>query len=196
VNLTLGELLVQRGEVEEGRAKMRESLAYAERAGNQHLIALALAALAEAARVSGDGAEEELRDEAIRVARRGQTLALPPLLEGRARLALERKDLDYAKRLYRESLMLSTERQRAASIGPSIAGLAAVAAERGQLERAGRLWGALDQVERLYGPAGDARRFYLSVVGRLDGDAAFAVAVKEGRAMTVAAALEYALSDA
>jgi len=187
----LGDVLVRRGSIAEGRPFLRLHLDFVRKGGIAQGIALALSSLAEAARAEGDADEADaLLAEALEVARRGQTLVLPALLERAAHSAFDRGELESAERLYAESVELGVERRRTGTLAAALAGLAGVAAQRGETARAGRLWGAAEHVEATYGgwhalePPPDVRA-----------DPAFEAAVSTMRLLSVDEAVHAALGD-
>jgi predicted ATPase len=187
----MGDLLVERGSIAEGRVYLQSFLDYVRSEGIAQGTALALGALAEAARKERNEDEADaLAAEALEVARRGQTLVLPSALERAADVAFERGDLDRAEELYRESLELSVERRRTAAIAADLAGLAAIAALRGQRARAGAYWGAAQNVERTYGG-----RHAHEPLPEVRADPVFEAAAAVARSSPLDEAIHAALSD-
>ncbi len=107
--------------------------------------------------------------------------------------ALVRGDFVEAARLYRESLEIGLHLGEDLQAAYSLAGLAAVAAQQGMRALASRLWGCVTGFELASGARlQEAERARYQ---QLLGDVESAPDFEEGRAMTLAQAVEYALSS-
>ncbi len=110
-------------------------------------------------------------------------------------------DLERAAGLYRESLALFKETGDKFVATECIEGLALIASAQGNHERAARLFGVDKAARETFGitmplqERGDHERLGATIREGL-GDAAFAAAWAEGRAMTLEQAIEYALQEA
>ncbi len=108
-------------------------------------------------------------------------------------------DLERAAGLYWESLAILGEAGDKWVTTECIEGLAIIASAQGNPERAARLFGVAEAARETFGitmprpERGDHERFGATTRERL-GDAAFATAWAEGRAMTLEQAIEYALA--
>ncbi len=108
-------------------------------------------------------------------------------------------DLERAAGLYRESLALFGEAGDKRVATECIEGLALIASAQGNAERAARLFGVAEAARETFGitmprqERGDHERRGATTREGL-GDAAFAAAWAEGRAMTLEQAIEYALT--
>jgi predicted ATPase len=134
---------------------------------------------------------DETPDQPLRLAVWG----LAARLHGFGDLALDRREVSEAARLYRESLEIGLQLKDELQVAYCLAGLAAVDAQQGRLGRAARLWGSVITFERTSAtPLNVAeRQRYERVLGdvqRGDTSADFA----EGSAMTLDEAVEYALA--
>jgi DNA-binding CsgD family transcriptional regulator len=117
-------------------------------------------------------------------------------------LALIRGDYESAPTLLRESLRLAWELDYKQSIQHCLHTLACVTACREQPVRAARLWGVVEGMEEAYGA--HLTPIILSLTnyeGHLSrgrsqlGEEGFAVALAQGKAMSLGQAIEYALSE-
>src|SRR5262249_27012386 len=113
-------------------------------------------------------------------------------LHSLADLALDAGDMHRAASLYREVLEDAFGAGDGRAAGYCLAGLASVAAAERDGERAGRLWGAVETLEQTLGLRLLAieRARYERRLTSLD-----AAAVATGRSMTLAQAVEEALSS-
>jgi len=109
-------------------------------------------------------------------------------------------DHELARNYYRESLVLCKELGHKLVASASLEGLACISGAEGEAERVARLFGA---AERLREAVGDKhtleeaalREPYLAAARARLGEAPWAEAQDEGRAMSMEQAIEYALSE-
>jgi len=121
-------------------------------------------------------------------------------LRGLGLLALLKGDYGQARAYYAESLSLCREVRTPGVIKECLDGLAQAACEQGEFERAARLFGAVKALEETLGgvsvdwidPSDHDRRVASTRAGL--GDAAFAHAWAEGRAMSLEQVVEYGLT--
>lgn len=183
------------------QAYWEQTLVWAERSGNQGCIALTLNGLGEMARGRGD----------VQEARRcyGETLDVARELGSDFRTALALHNLGYielsdgnprqAKDLFSQSLMLYRKQHYRKGQAECLAGLGKVEASDGRLERAARLCGASEAILKdlrtlLDTPdRNDFERTLASLSSRLG--ERLEPLLDEGRAMSAAEAVEYAVSD-
>jgi predicted ATPase/class 3 adenylate cyclase len=111
--------------------------------------------------------------------------------------ALDRRNVDEAARLYRESLEIGLQLQDDTQMAYCVAGLAAVCAQRGRPDQAARLWGSVIAFERALGaPLHDpARRRYERVLSDLELGAEASPDDADGNAMRLEEAVDYALAN-
>jgi tetratricopeptide repeat protein len=115
-------------------------------------------------------------------------------------MALLQDDLGRAADLYRESLSLSWDTGLNLFVQSALEGFACVAGAEGDVERAARLWGAAQALHEAKGiprdpdflAEADAR---VSAVRLGMGEEVWEAAWRKGRAMTLDAAVSYALEE-
>ena len=128
----------------------------------------------------------------------GDTFAIGNQLANLASVARDRGDYEQARRLHRESLALRRGLNDKPGFAECFEGLAFVAAGEGELERAARLFGAAEAIREAIGRQVELAdrtahaRTVPAVRAALDEDA-FTSAWAAGRAMTLEAAIAYAL---
>ncbi|HET8651458.1 MAG TPA: adenylate/guanylate cyclase domain-containing protein [Gaiellaceae bacterium] len=110
-------------------------------------------------------------------------------------LDLDARDYDAAEKSYCESLSGATSFGIPRLVVSTLAGLASVAAGKGQLHRAGRLWGAVETLEksRAMRILDFERRRYEAALGQHRADPLFLEGLAEGRRLTRAEAVAEAL---
>ena len=182
-------------------ARFEKGLALARGGGEKWLTALAIAQLAAVARYEGHFDRSwALCQESITLFRevgsRGQ-IAYAVRLAGH--VARGRSDLAAAVSLYKESLVLYQETENKWVAAECLEGLALVAAVLEDHGRAAQLFAKADAVRDTLGlPLAPPERVehsrHQAVVHAALGDAAFAAACAEGRAMALEQAIEYALN--
>jgi predicted ATPase/DNA-binding SARP family transcriptional activator len=192
----LGMSALNRGEPARAREPLEESLAIFRRHGYRRGEAISIGGLGYLAQQEGgaDEAEALLERSAAMAAEEGFTWWEANTRANLAELALEQNRLDEAAQRARQVLRLS---RRIGDRQLSVFALACLAcAENGQAHRAGRLWGAVEAEERRR-PLGwwesDRDRY----AGRLTvrGSPAFERGVREGRALSLHAAIDEAVAD-
>jgi DNA-binding CsgD family transcriptional regulator len=192
--------LTRAGEPERARAAAEEGLALFTACGDEWGRHLARRALGLAALRQGDfeGARAAFAADLAAKRARGETHGIAHALRLLARTALARGDSADAVGLYRQSLGLSRDLGEWAGVAGDLEGLARAAAARGRPGRAARLLGAADAVRREAGrppmlvdrPGAEAAAARAAL-----GEAAFAAAWAEGRAMTLEQVVACALAD-
>jgi predicted ATPase/class 3 adenylate cyclase len=110
--------------------------------------------------------------------------------------ALDRRDVNEAARLYRESLEIGLQLKDDTQMAYCVAGLAAVCAERGRRNEATRLWASVIDFERTLGsPLHEpARRRYERVLAGLEPGSEASTEPADGGAMRLEDAVDYALA--
>jgi non-specific serine/threonine protein kinase len=200
----LGMLAFGQGEFQEARVHYEDGLAMCAEAGPDRLVAYLLNGLGEMARLKGElAAARSLYEEALGIWKRlGYRSASCSALLNLGAVALEEGDLVGAQAYFKDVFALANDPHIANREVISIAldGLGAVAARRGAWGRAARLTGAAEAIREVIGyelePADrDFRDRYVAEVRAALGEAAFASAVAEGRAMTLDEAVRLALEE-
>jgi predicted ATPase/DNA-binding SARP family transcriptional activator len=196
----LGRVALQEGDYAAARARLEESLAIRRAIGDKWQIALAQNVLGDVARCQ--------RDYNLATALYEESLALFRELDSRGGMASSLHNLGYvahgqgderrAGALFGESLTLFCELGDKRGIAEALAGLAGVAAATGQPERAARLFGVVEGLLTAIGvqlwPSNraDFDRDVAAARARLD-EATFMAARAQGRAMSIARAVDCAL---
>jgi predicted ATPase/transcriptional regulator with XRE-family HTH domain len=187
------------GDHQRADALGEESLALFRGIGDVRGIAMALRNLASVAYARGnDKRAAVLYEECLplyRDLRDGWSIGLAR--HGMADVARRRGDHDRAAALYRESLVLRQERGDRRGVAECLEGLASLAAAQDRPMQAAHLFGAADALRVAIGaplPPRDRapHEQYMELVRTMLGEAAFAVALAAGRAMS----LEQAIADA
>jgi predicted ATPase len=198
----IGGTFREQRELERATALGEQGLALAQEVGDPWLIAHALLLLGMIAR------EEKQYERALRLLGEGLTLMghvgdrslLIPLLLNLADIAWTQGRFDEAAVYRREGIACCRELEDAGRTAWCLWGLAAVAAGRGQAPRAARLLGAVASGLEAHGQSMPTRmraeyeETKALARGAL-GEEAFAAAWAEGRAMTLDAAVTYALEE-
>jgi hypothetical protein len=156
----------------------------------------ALFGLGGAEHEAGDLARaEELYTQALELARAAGLSNVPPIEHSLGVVALDRRDLATARERFRSALAAVAVDETHGACN-CVAGLAAVDACEGRVERAGRLWGAVEAVERERGTQiiAHERRRYEVALAAIAG-AELDVAVAAGHALIVERAVEEALAS-
>jgi DNA-binding CsgD family transcriptional regulator/tetratricopeptide (TPR) repeat protein len=198
----LGAQDLQQGDYERATPLFEEALSLCRQIGDDRTSAYALHNLAEVARHRGEYARA--------AALYGESLSLFQQMEnywGAAvnlmwlgMIALHQGEHEAAARFLRESLTLSREMGYQEWSAICLEGLAAVAGAKEEAGRAARLYGAAEALRETMGaPLPPVERSdydrKVTVVRAQLGEAAFAAAWGEGKAMTPEEAVEYALSE-
>ena len=193
----LGGLARLSGEHGRARSLLQESLRLAERLSNRRGVYRGLCWLGTLELDLGNlDVASDLFERSTALAREaGENGFLSEILEGLGYVALLKHDVARATRIYADALRLS--RDLGSPVTECLAGLAAVAAVTGDAERAGRLWGAVEVLEReTYWLQSDRARYQELIETCSDlAPMAFAVAADRGRTMSPDAILDYALAD-
>ena len=198
---TLGMVALSQRDFDRAKALYSESLAYCREAGDSAGAGNALNQLGEQARSRGDyEAARSFYEESLVIRRAtGDKGRIAATLGNLGSVEIAQGHCRIAAVFLRESLTMRREIGSKKGVIGCLAGFAGVAVAEDQLERAARLLGA---AEVLLGTIGiplehpDQVEFESRVKATRAalGDAAFATAWAEGRAMTLEQAIEYALA--
>ena len=197
--ISLGALELHEGHYPRAVALFEESLVVARTLGDKGLISMALADLGVVARIQGEleRAEAVLTESLARSRDVRDKWRIALSLHSLGVVAFRRGDYHRAAGLYAESLVLSSQVRDRWIADDCLDGLAAVACTRGHYEHAARMLGAADVLREMLGyrPLADVESDHDRCVDTTRiglGDAAFAAAWTDGRAMT----LQQAIADA
>jgi non-specific serine/threonine protein kinase len=197
----LGQVARDQGEYAAARALLGESLAISVELGDRWSRAWTLIILGEVAH--DEGAYREARvllEESLSISRElGEKRFSAMSLNRLGFVAREEGDARGARALIEESLAIFRELGHRFGIAQNLEGLAVVAVAQAQPERAARLFGAAERLRDVIGaplpPADRAGHDRSDAAVRLAlGEDGFAAAWKEGQAMTLEAAIDYALA--
>jgi DNA-binding CsgD family transcriptional regulator/tetratricopeptide (TPR) repeat protein len=192
----------KQGNDEQARVDWERALLLFQEVGNNAYIARVLVQLGEIEHRRGDlDRERALAEEALALARVGEHLLVMALALGALGVVAEQSgDDSWAVALYRERLDIAHLLGLPRHIADAIEQFAGIAFRHGQLERAVRLFGASSVIRDRTG-----RRRSQQLATRMDdalralrdslADATLQAAWAEGRALSLDAAIEYALSD-
>jgi len=197
----LGVVATDQGDYRAARALHQESLAHFRELGDRRNIAASLTNLGDVAHHEGDyPIARALNEESAAIFRElGDRPALATALSNLGDVACAQSDYDSARAFHQESLEIQRAQGDRARIAPALEGLAEVAGAFSMPARAARLWGAAERLrEDIGAPKSPGERpQYERVVSAaragLGDDAAFDSAWREGRAMVLEEAIEYAL---
>ena len=196
----LGALALAQGDADAGRGYFEECLTLAQQLGHAWGIAIALNSLGNALRAQGDVQGARARyEESLTFARdQGARPEVARTLSNLGDLAREQGDHETAQRLLTESLSLRRELGSKRDIIMSLEAFATLEAARAQPERAIRLLGAAarfrDEIGlRLDAGSDNQNKQTMAQTRTALGDSAFAAAWREGYAMTLERAIDYAL---
>jgi DNA-binding CsgD family transcriptional regulator len=194
-----------------GQGRHQEAIALNEEAVDLFLeaeekwgAAIQLCFLAVAWRDRGDRARAKpLAEQGLALSREvGERQALCAALYTLATLAQAESDHERARDLFEEGLVLSAELGNEADVAHNLEGLASIAGAQGEIARAARLWGAeqalLEEIESsvyTYVPDRSLRQSREAAARSQLDEAAWTTAWAEGRAMSPAQAVEYALEQ-
>ena len=198
----LGQAAIELGRHDRALAYADESLRLARELGHVRGVIVSLRELGVLTAEGGDvGRANELLDESERLAREhGDDSALAAILVNRSRLALEARDHESAASLATGAVELYSRYGTTAGVADGVDVLALAAEADGRPDRAARLIGAAEALR-------DAAGIPLEAAGAGDladairrtslllGDAAFAAARAEGRALSVDEAVALAVAD-
>jgi len=196
----LGDVTLGRGDYGRAKALLEESLPLCREVGNTFMLAYVLHNLGTVAEKQGDYERATtLFEEGLVTTRQvGNKYHIPNLQCSLANVSLRRGDYERAMTLYRQSLVLRKEIGDKPGLVQCLEGLAGVACAQGDYEKAAGLFGAAEAlretlaVPRAPSDQADHDQRVASARAAL-GDANFAAAWAEGRAMTLEQAIEYAL---
>jgi predicted ATPase/DNA-binding SARP family transcriptional activator len=197
---SLGLLVHFQGDYGAARALLEENLAIVRGLGNKEGIAWSLLRLGEVADGQGEyGAARAFLEESLAISRElGDKGGIARSLGSLGRVAGDQGDYGAARALLEESLAIFRELGHKREIAMNLEGLAAVAVAEAQSERAVRLFGAAEGLREAIGaplPPADRAEHNRSVAAARTalGEEAFAAAWAEGRALSLEAAISYAL---
>ena len=179
-----------------------EAVSLARKLGDKWLVSIILNQQGMLAGIQGNlGLATALDEEALVLMREvGDIATISYALRCLGSVMLQRGEYQRASRVFTESLRLSCDTGFRWIILESLVGLASVSSAHGKDDRAARLFARAEVLGEAIGfrrsPTGQADydRWLASTKNRL-GEAAFAAAWAEGRAMTLEQAIEYALAS-
>ena len=185
------------------KALYEESLALRRELGDQWGIGAALNNLGLVVLHDGDyPAARALYGECLEVFRAlGNRQAMASPLSNLGRVAHQQGDYASARALYQESLVIFWDLRDRWGVALSVEGLAYVASAQASPTRATRLWGVASRLREEIGcplPPSERSRYDRELAATrtaIDDDAAFDRAWKEGGAMTIDQAIDYALGQ-
>ena len=190
------------GGQEQARAYYEEALAISRELGSASILRSCVSCLGLSHLIQGDP-ERALpfcEESAALCREAGDMTLLPIVVNDLGWVALLGGDLDRAEALHKESLALSKELGGSLGTPNFLEGLACDAGAKGEVERAARLFGAAQVLREAWGvPLEPALRpleepYLVGARSQLD-ESAWTEAWEEGRAMSMEAAFEYALSE-
>ena len=198
----LGQAAVELGRRDRALEYADESLRLARELGHVRGVIVSLRELGVLSAQDGDHRRANaLFDESEQLARQhGDESALAAILLDRSRLALAARETGAAASLAKESIELYRRHGTTAGIADGVHVLALAAEAEGRPERAARLLGAAEALRETAGTplaAANAGGFEAAVrrASELLGEAAFAAALAEGRALSVEEAVALAVAD-
>jgi predicted ATPase len=200
LRIWLGLVAARQGDYERATALLEQSVSMCNDLGKKWLTSMALACLARVLLDQGNYERAApLSMQSLALARdAGDKTRIAFSLHGLATVALRRGENRRAAEYFRESLGVGREVGNRWIPAECLQGLAGVACTQQQYEKAARLFGAVEVSREAIGisPTLLDQPYYEECVtstrGAL-GDAPFAAAWAEGRAMTLEQAIEYAL---
>jgi tetratricopeptide (TPR) repeat protein len=198
--LNLGAVYFEQGDYEAARARFEEGLAIRRQLGGEVGIADAVQNLGAVAKACGNNRTAwELFEEGLRIYRAlGDRFGISIALINLGSLAFERGDHIVARALNEEGLTIRRELGDRRGIAESLDEMACFAVS--QPGRAARIWGAAQRLREEVGappsPVDRADRDLRVSAARtaMADDAAFELALLEGRMMTLEQAIDYALA--
>ena len=200
--LMLGSTLSSLGDRKRERQLHEEGIALSRELGYVRTLGRLLFSVGYVLLLEGDYERgTALNEEAAALySERGYKGGLEFVLDNLGWAALLQGDPKRARTHYRESLMLCKELGDKWTASESLVGLACVAGVRGEAERAAKLFGVAEALREAVGyqptTEEDAlREPYLAAARARLGEATWAEAQAEGRAMSMEQAIEYALSE-
>jgi tetratricopeptide (TPR) repeat protein len=203
----LGLLALNDSDLDTARSRLEEALNLHLKggSGSEQMISAIRTQLGTVLRLQGDlDGAAAMTEEGLRVARRfGDRVNAYAALYNLAQVALARGVHDKAATFLKDGVKLSQEMRDQANLAYFLEGLAVIVAARGEAGRSARLFGAstglLEEVGasvyNYYKPDRSLHEHTWERVHSLLGEAAFAEAWTEGRAMTFDRAVAYALEE-
>jgi predicted ATPase/DNA-binding CsgD family transcriptional regulator len=190
------------GGQEQARAYYEEALAISRELGSASILRSCLDCLGASHLIQRDPerALPFLEESAALCREAGDRTLLPLVVNDLGWVALFGGDLDRAEALHKESLALSKELGGSLGTPIFLEGLACDAGAKGEFEKAARLFGAAQVLREAWGvPLEPALRpleepYLVGARSQLD-ESTWSAVWEEGRAMSMEAAFEYALSE-
>jgi len=202
VLVLLGNLSIERKDHEQAKELYEESVASARELGEETGIGVALGALGYTLLLEGehDRATALFEEAEALLRQRGHRGFLIGAIDNLGWAALLQEDHERAKSYYEESLALCKELGDKLIASESLEGLACISETEGEAERAAKLFGAAQTLREAVGyrhsPEEDAwREPYLAAARSQLGEERWEEILAQGRAMSMEAAIEYALSE-
>jgi len=198
----LGNVASELGDHRSAMALYAESLAILRQLGDKVRIAMALGNLGVMACDQEDyPSARRLQEEGLSLFRElGHKHGIATSLGNLGLLASHQGDYEIARTLQKESLSLRRELGNKSGIACSLEALAFLEVADGQPERAARLWGAAKALREAiqYPELPNEQEEYernIQAVCMALGEEAYAATWKQGQAMTIEQAIEYALQE-
>ena len=200
----LGATAGKQGDNVQAQKYYQESLVLHRQLSNKSGVALTLSNLGGIAVFQGNVEQAYIfYTEALAVRRElGDKIGVAASLAKLGTVSLRQDNLAEAQSLYRESLALLWELGDKERIADSLMGFAAIAVAQRQLQRAVRFWGAAEALREAIGVPlmPDEHAIYnyeheVAAVRAQSGEAAFAAAWTQGRAMSLEEAIAFALAS-
>ncbi len=197
----LGNIAALQGDYALAKTLYAESLALRQALGDERGVALLLNNLGLVTEQQGDNAAARvLFEKSLTIFRKlGSKQSLLEPLNNLGRVVRRQGDYTLAPSLFYESLTIGQEIDAKPDIAEVLKEMAGLAAAQDELERAARLWGVAEALREAIGAPlppderPDYEREVAAVRARL-GEAAFAAAWQEGRALSFEKALALALA--
>ena len=198
----LGDVALNQGDHPRATRLLRDALIMSRESGDQWFIALAIAHLGEMAHRDGNYAQAvSYYRESLALFRETKDKAYTALfLRHLGEVELHQGDHEEAAACYTEGLTLAREVKARREAEECIAGLAQLACAKGKYQDAARLFGSAEALRAILAHRRESYeqarhdQSLASACAAL-GEAAFATAWAEGRAMTLEQAIESALTD-
>ena len=198
----LGLLAHYQGDYPEADSLHKQNLAIQKKLGDKGGMAASLLNLGFVAGAQGDyDLARLLYEESLEIQQEVENKnGIANLLSNLGSVANEQGDYVKARSLQEESLKLVQELKDKSGIAYSLEALASLAIKEEQEERSARLWGAAAGLRKAIGSplpphAGKGFEHEVASVQKALGEAVFAAAWEEGRAMTMEQAIVYALQE-
>jgi len=195
--------LNEEGDYSRGTSLWEESLALVRKAGDAYHVGLMLSNLGYAALLQGDHARasarcEEALTQANKLGAAGAEI-IPETMINLGLAALQQGHQERAAASFEEALSVSEGTGRKPSVINALEGMSSLAAALGESARAAHLWGAAEATREATGlalaPVDLAlHEPYLALARSQLGEAAWEVALTQGRSMSLEETVWYALS--